>query len=360
MAASLQQEPSLVGLRGAGAMKELAIHARGNPPSGWRRRCDRLGCGRGWHCHAHVHRNAQRIVVDGPLSAERHIRISSTALCPTTADADPSKNPGGHKVVDPLQRLRTNTGRDLGVLRMVRSARCRSRASSLSARRRAAGCTIQSAMPSAALSTLVESGMGCVASWLPPPGRLRTSRPCVRANGRTSSCNPMCSMRHSPARSSSPMPAHCPPLRAVFSLHAEPLTVMVRGDSGIQTIADAKGRRVNVGREGSGMRVTATDVLTAFGWKPSDFPRLGALPPEEQEKVLCQNEIDVATFVVGHPSGWIQDIKSACDARVVPVTGPAIDALLQSARSMLSPQCRPRCTTTTRRTCPPWGCGRFS
>ena len=120
-------------------------------------------------------------------------------------------------------------------------------------------------------------------------------------------------------------------LRAVFSLHAEPLTVMVRGDSGIQTIADAKGRRVNVGREGSGMRATATDVLTAFGWKPSDFPRLGALPPEEQEKALCQNEIDVATFVVGHPSGWIQDIKSACDARVVPVTGPAIDALLQSA-----------------------------
>jgi uncharacterized protein len=120
-------------------------------------------------------------------------------------------------------------------------------------------------------------------------------------------------------------------LRAVFSLHGEPFTVMAREDSGIRTLADARGRRVNLGREGSGMRATAEDVLTAFGWQPSEFPQLAALAPEEQEKALCQNEIDVATFVVGHPSGWIQDIKSTCDARVVPVTGPAIDALLKAS-----------------------------
>jgi TRAP-type uncharacterized transport system substrate-binding protein len=80
-----------------------------------------------------------------------------------------------------------------------------------------------------------------------------------------------------------------------------------------------------------------------------------------QEKALCQNEIDVATFVVGHPSGWIQDIKNACDARVVPVTGPAIDALLKASPFYAPPpRCRPRCMTTTRRTCPPWGYERFS
>jgi uncharacterized protein len=28
---------------------------------------------------------------------------------------------------------------------------------------------------------------------------------------------------------------------------------------------------------------------------------------------------------------WIQDIKSACDARVVPVTGPAVDALRKAS-----------------------------
>ena len=41
-------------------------------------------------------------------------------------------------------------------------------------------------------------------------------------------------------------------LRAVFSVHPEPFTVVARADCGIKTFADLKGKRVNIGNPGSG------------------------------------------------------------------------------------------------------------
>ncbi|MBT8333164.1 MAG: TAXI family TRAP transporter solute-binding subunit, partial [Deltaproteobacteria bacterium] len=41
-------------------------------------------------------------------------------------------------------------------------------------------------------------------------------------------------------------------LRAVFSVHPEPFTVVARTDSGIKNFADLEGKRVNIGNPGSG------------------------------------------------------------------------------------------------------------
>ena len=39
-------------------------------------------------------------------------------------------------------------------------------------------------------------------------------------------------------------------LRAVFSVHPEPFTVVARADAGIETFEDLKGKRVNIGNPG--------------------------------------------------------------------------------------------------------------
>ena len=51
-----------------------------------------------------------------------------------------------------------------------------------------------------------------------------------------------------------------PDIRAVFSVHPEPFTLIARADAGIESFEDLKGKRFNVGNAGSGLRAT-TEVL---------------------------------------------------------------------------------------------------
>ncbi|PKP81716.1 MAG: C4-dicarboxylate ABC transporter substrate-binding protein, partial [Alphaproteobacteria bacterium HGW-Alphaproteobacteria-2] len=81
-------------------------------------------------------------------------------------------------------------------------------------------------------------------------------------------------------------------LRAVFSLHPEPFTVVARADAGIKTFDDLKGKRVNIGNPGSGQRGTMDVVLAAKGWTTADFSVASELPPAEQAAALCDNNVD--------------------------------------------------------------------
>ena len=117
-------------------------------------------------------------------------------------------------------------------------------------------------------------------------------------------------------------------LRAVFSVHPEPFTVVARADAGIKTFDDLKGKRVNVGNPGSGQRGTMEVVMNAKGWTKDDFKLASELKSSEQSKALCDNKIDAMVFTVGHPSGSIKEATTSCDAVLVSVNGPTIEKLV--------------------------------
>ena len=117
-------------------------------------------------------------------------------------------------------------------------------------------------------------------------------------------------------------------LRAVFSVHAEPFTVVARDDAEIDTVTDLKGKRVNIGNPGSGQRGTMEVVMAALGWTRDDLMLASELKSAEQAGALCDNKVDAIVFTVGHPNGSIKEATTTCDARLVPVTGPAIDRLV--------------------------------
>jgi uncharacterized protein len=117
-------------------------------------------------------------------------------------------------------------------------------------------------------------------------------------------------------------------LRAVFSLHAEPFTVVARADSGIATVADLRGKRVNIGNPGSGQRATTEAVMAANDWTMADFAQASELPSDEQAAALASGRVDAIVFTVGHPSGEIYDATQSTSARLVPITGPAVDRLI--------------------------------
>lgn len=117
-------------------------------------------------------------------------------------------------------------------------------------------------------------------------------------------------------------------LRAVFSVHGEPFTVVARADSGVNTFDDLFGKRVNVGNPGSGQRATMDVVLNAMGKSDADFALASELKPAEQSAALGDNKVDAIIYTVGHPNGSIQEATSTVDAKLIPVTGPAIDKLV--------------------------------
>lgn len=118
-------------------------------------------------------------------------------------------------------------------------------------------------------------------------------------------------------------------LRAVFSVHPEPFTVVARADAGIKNFEDLKGKRVNIGNPGSGQRGTMEVVMNAYGWTNDDFKLASELKSAEQAAALCDNKVDAMVFVVGHPSGSIKEATTSCDSVLVNVAGPKIDKLIK-------------------------------
>ncbi|MGE0801773.1 MAG: TAXI family TRAP transporter solute-binding subunit [Lautropia sp.] len=117
-------------------------------------------------------------------------------------------------------------------------------------------------------------------------------------------------------------------LRAVFSVHPEPFTVVARKEANVAKFEDFKGKRFNVGNPGSGTRASMDELLGAMGWKTSTFSLASELKADEHGPALCDGKIDGFFYAVGHPSANIQDPTTTCGARLVSLTGPAVDKLL--------------------------------
>jgi len=118
-------------------------------------------------------------------------------------------------------------------------------------------------------------------------------------------------------------------LRAVFAVHPEPFTVVARKEANIGKFEDFKGKRFNVGNPGSGTRASMEELLGGMGWKLSDFSLASELKADEHGPALCDGKIDGFFYGVGHPSANIQDPTTSCGARLVSLSGPAVDKLVE-------------------------------
>jgi TRAP transporter TAXI family solute receptor len=117
-------------------------------------------------------------------------------------------------------------------------------------------------------------------------------------------------------------------LRAVFSVHPEPVTVVARDDSGIANITDVKGKRMNIGNPGSGTRGTWEVMEGVLGWERSDLALAGEMKSAETGAAMCDGKLDAYFWLVGHPSALTQESLASCASHLVNVSTPEIDALI--------------------------------
>ncbi|MBK1852478.1 TAXI family TRAP transporter solute-binding subunit [Marinobacter sp. 1-4A] len=117
-------------------------------------------------------------------------------------------------------------------------------------------------------------------------------------------------------------------LRAVFSLHPEPFTVVASKGSGIKNFEDLAGKRVSVGNPGSGQRATAEVLMDEMGWTMDKFSLAAELKAAEQSQALCDGNIDAFFYTVGHPSGAIKEATTSCDSTLVNVYNDSAKKLI--------------------------------
>lgn len=127
-----------------------------------------------------------------------------------------------------------------------------------------------------------------------------------------------------------------PQLRAVFSVHPEPMHLMARADSGIKTVNDLKGKKVNIANPGSGTRVLAETLMKYTGLSNSDFALAAELKSAEQAAALCDGKLDASIWAAGLPNGSSQEATSTCDIRIIPLSGSAINKLLSDNKAYAS------------------------
>lgn len=119
-------------------------------------------------------------------------------------------------------------------------------------------------------------------------------------------------------------------LRILFALHPEPFTVVARKDAHISNFDDLKGKRVSLGAPGSGMRATMEELMSKKGWTEKTFAAAVDIKSGDLAESLCGNKVDAVVFAGGHPNGTIQQLTSACETKLVNVSGKMIDDLISS------------------------------
>jgi TRAP transporter TAXI family solute receptor len=113
-------------------------------------------------------------------------------------------------------------------------------------------------------------------------------------------------------------------LRSVFSMHPETVLLVTRADTGINSVADLKGKTVNIGNPGSGQRGNAEDVLRIYGIdKDKDIDPQG-LQQQEASRALVDKKIDAFFYTVGNPSAAIEEPANSTDIKIIPINDAAI------------------------------------
>lgn len=117
-------------------------------------------------------------------------------------------------------------------------------------------------------------------------------------------------------------------LRLIATLYPETIHLVAAEGSGIESVADLRGKRVSLDEPGSGTIVDARLVLEAFGLTEDDI-EAEYLKPGPAGDRLRDGALDAYFFVGGYPTGAISELATSSGIDLVPIAGPEVDALLE-------------------------------
>ncbi|HIJ61592.1 MAG TPA: TAXI family TRAP transporter solute-binding subunit [Rhodospirillaceae bacterium] len=124
-------------------------------------------------------------------------------------------------------------------------------------------------------------------------------------------------------------------LRTLMSLHGEAVVVVVGPSSKIRSLADLKGKRVNLGHAGGFQRTMADLLLGAVGMGAADLGAALEIEPARVIQGLCRNELDAAVFAGLHPIAEVQEAIDECGAGLLSLKDPGLDGFLKGNQAFV-------------------------
>lgn len=116
-------------------------------------------------------------------------------------------------------------------------------------------------------------------------------------------------------------------LRAIASLYPEAVQLVATRESGIEKVEDLRGKRISVGRQGSGTRADALLILKAYGIEQSDVTVIEVDALEASDMIL-RGALDAFFIIAGTPSLAVSDLMERGNVQLVPIDGPSSEKLM--------------------------------
>ena len=112
--------------------------------------------------------------------------------------------------------------------------------------------------------------------------------------------------------------APIPSLRAIGYLYADIIQVFTIADTGINSIADFKGKKIGVGPAGSANEFVSRDLLSMYGLTFNDITPVKA-PYDQMGDQLKDKQLAAAIFQLDVPNSTIQDISMTKSVKFLPI-----------------------------------------
>lgn len=117
-------------------------------------------------------------------------------------------------------------------------------------------------------------------------------------------------------------------LRAVFALEADPLALIVKEDSDVETFDDLADHVVSFGYARSLQHRVINDLLAIKGWDDSNFKRVRRMSDSKQVGELCADKVEAILLLSSSLTDYLRDLDEECKLRLVPIVGPEVDQVI--------------------------------
>jgi uncharacterized protein len=115
-------------------------------------------------------------------------------------------------------------------------------------------------------------------------------------------------------------------LRSIFSLYPQTINLVATKSSGIKSLKDLKGARINLGAKGSGELGNALDILKILKLDPHKDIQSSYYSVSKMLKQFEKGYLDAFFYTIGYPSSVLSRAAKLQSARQIPLEG--IDSFL--------------------------------